>query len=78
LGERIFCSSRKLPDINPTTTHYLLGTIFDNPFPSSSSASSSSSSSSYKERKLMDENSANGKRIYLECVVGSFARKYCV
>jgi hypothetical protein len=24
----------------------------------------------------MDENSANGKRIYLECVIGSFARKY--
>jgi hypothetical protein len=29
-------------------------------------------SSSYKEKKLMDENSANGKRIYLECVIGSF------
>jgi hypothetical protein len=41
-GWGIFCSSRKLPDINPTTTHYLLATIFDNPVPSSSSSSSSS------------------------------------
>jgi hypothetical protein len=60
IGWGFFCSSRKLPNINPTTTHYLVATIFDNPFPSSSS--SSSSSSSYNERKLMDENKCKWKK----------------